>query len=277
MSKKQIAIVFFLSLFLTFNAFSQRKADQNSEAAAVSNDVQLSWNDRLVMHALRSIHSAEMAFQMTYGAGNFGTLQQLNTAELIDPILATGEKYGYNFSVVAFPASSVTPPTFEVRATPRIRRARYLSFYLNETCEIRGADKQGREAGAGDPVIEPCGASPRSENERLSMQSMRSIHSAQATYQATVGAGLFGSFEQLFQANLAVNGFALVRIYRGYSATMTTVPPTATMPARFVLKIVPTEYGRTGIRSFYIDETGVLRGADKHGLPADENDPPVEN
>jgi len=95
--------------------------------------------------------------------------------------------------------------------------------------------------------------------------------------QATYGNGLYGTFAELYQANLVVTGFALASVYRGCSATMTVTPPTTTTPARFVLKIVPQEYGRTGIRSFYIDETGVLRGADKHGLPADETDPPIDN
>jgi hypothetical protein len=34
-------------------------------------------------------------------------------------------------------------------------------------------------------------------------------------------------------------------------------------------------YGEMGIRSFYIDTSGIVRGADKNGAPADVNDPPV--
>lgn len=36
-------------------------------------------------------------------------------------------------------------------------------------------------------------------------------------------------------------------------------------------------YGVTGTRSFCIDQTGILRGADKGGKPVDENDPPIDS
>jgi hypothetical protein len=35
------------------------------------------------------------------------------------------------------------------------------------------------------------------------------------------------------------------------------------------------EYGKTGMMSFFIDESGVLRGADRGGAPASLADKPV--
>ena len=38
----------------------------------------------------------------------------------------------------------------------------------------------------------------------------------------------------------------------------------------------PIEYGKSGKRSFFIDQTGVVRGDDKGGGPATIADKPVE-
>jgi hypothetical protein len=279
MSKKHLVAVFLLLPLLAFSSqtFSQKKSNQNSEQIISSSDVQLTSNDRLVMHVLRTMHSAEMAYSATYGVGNYGNFSALLNADLIDPSYASGEKYGYHFTVSTRAATATMPPSFELKAVPALRRPRKLSFYLNEACEIRGADKLGREATADDPVIEPCGASPRTENERASIASMRTIHGAEMTYAATYGNSEYGTLAQLYDVDLVRTGFALAYIWHGYSSTTTVVHSTASTPARFSISVVPTEYGRTGLRSFYLDETGVLRGADKQGQPADENDPPVEN
>ncbi len=45
---------------------------------------------------------------------------------------------------------------------------------------------------------------------------------------------------------------------------------------KFEATATPAVYRKTGRRSFYIDQTGVLRGADIGGKPADVNAPPVE-
>lgn len=269
--------VMFLLFSFSFQTFSQKTFNQKSDQIISEADAELSSNDRLVMHVLRTIHSAEMAYSATFGTGNYGRLDELLATDLIDASLATGEKYGYRFTVsVQFPTAT-TLPSFEIKAVPAIRRPRRLSFYLNETCEIRGADKWGREATINDPVIEPCGASPHSENERYSILSLRTIHGAQMTYASTSGNGEYGTFAQLYDANLVRTGFALATTYKGYVCTMTVTPSTPSTPARFTISVVPQDYGRSGIRSFYIDEKGVLRGADKQGQPADENDPPIED
>lgn len=44
----------------------------------------------------------------------------------------------------------------------------------------------------------------------------------------------------------------------------------------FVLAATPVVYGKDGRRSFFLDSTGTLRGADKNGVVASADDPPVE-
>ncbi len=68
----------------------------------------------------------------------------------------------------------------------------------------------------------------------------------------------------------------------GYSIRYTITPPTAHLPEdeaskaeTFSLAASPTEYGKTGLRSFFLDSSGVLRGADKQGGIATASDPRI--
>ena len=271
--------MFVMFLIFTFSSqtFSQKTFNQKSDQIISGADVRLSSNDKLVIHVLRVIHSAEMTYADVTGAGDFADFNTLASSGLIDASIASGERYGYRFTVLAQQATSTSQPSFEVKAVPVIRRPKRLSFYINENCEIRGADKLGREATINDPVIAPCAVSTLAEYEKEQMLALRYTHSAQMTYAATYGNGEYGSFSQLYNANLIRFGFGSVDVYYGYSGTMVVTHSTTTEPPRFVIKVVPMQYGRSGRRSFYIDETGVLRGADKQGQPADENDPPINN
>src|SRR5262245_33915576 len=49
--------------------------------------------------SLRTIHSSEATYQATSGNGNFGSMTELNTANLIDAVLASNTKSGYTFVV----------------------------------------------------------------------------------------------------------------------------------------------------------------------------------
>ena len=45
---------------------------------------------------------------------------------------------------------------------------------------------------------------------------------------------------------------------------------------KYTLTATPRNYGKTGRRSFFTDETGLVRGANHKGEPATAADPPVE-
>jgi hypothetical protein len=49
----------------------------------------------------------------------------------------------------------------------------------------------------------------------------------------------------------------------------------ANRAARYELAATPSEYGKTGRRSFFLDSSGILRGADKQGVVADSTDPRI--
>ena len=68
----------------------------------------------------------------------------------------------------------------------------------------------------------------------------------------------------------------------GYAIRYSIVPAGGNAPAddankaeTFVLAATPTEYGKTGRRSFFLDSTGILRGADKQGGVATSTDPRI--
>jgi hypothetical protein len=44
---------------------------------------------------------------------------------------------------------------------------------------------------------------------------------------------------------------------------------------KFEVSAAPVEYGKTGKMSYYMDQTRMLRGADRSGASAIASDPPI--
>jgi hypothetical protein len=68
----------------------------------------------------------------------------------------------------------------------------------------------------------------------------------------------------------------------GYIIRYSVVPATDFAPGEdagkatnFSITSAPKEYGKNGRRSFFLDASGILRGADKHGAVATSNDPRI--
>ncbi|HEX8733732.1 MAG TPA: hypothetical protein VF721_00280 [Pyrinomonadaceae bacterium] len=264
MSKKYFALFFvgFLAFAFCPNVFAKYPPVQN---------------ERFVINALRQIYNAQVQYQASVGAGDFGHLAQLRQVNLIDGVLASGQKYGYFFTVTATSATPANPPQFVLTAVPRLyRKTGVRSFYIDHRCTLRGADKKGGQATINDPAIEPCVPAIINQNEALVILAFRTLHSAQATYQSTTGNGNFGTFFALLSAGLIGEDLAFGR-YRQYIFTCFTQAATSTTPASYKIWAIPLGYGETGIRSFYIDTSGILRGADIHGQVPTGNEPPIEN
>lgn len=119
-------------------------------------------------------------------------------------------------------------------------------------------------------------ASARAANEASSLSALRRIHSAQSTYQATTGNGQFGTLEQLIERELV--GPELGRpSHHGYKFTVTVTDGDFGEAPGFEAVAVPETYGSSGIRSFYVDETGVIRAANNRGAVATELDDPLDD
>jgi hypothetical protein len=106
------------------------------------------------------------------------------------------------------------------------------------------------------------------QNERIAIGVMYSILYAEFEYKKQKGNGSFGTLEQLIDAEL-VSKEPLER--SGYKFELTVTGD------RFEVSAVPVEYGKGGTLSLFIDNTRVLRAADRNGASATVADPPISN
>lgn len=99
-------------------------------------------NEGSAFSALRSIHSAQVTYLNTAGAGSYGTLANLGTERLIDEVLSTGTKSGYTVSCPAANLTAGPPPTFFVTAVPAdtgvVSRTGNRSFAVADDGIVRG-------------------------------------------------------------------------------------------------------------------------------------------
>ena len=75
-------------------------------------------NEGSALSAMRSVHSAQVTYLNTAGAGSYGDLASLGTERLIDVVLATGTKSGYTIECPAANLAAGPPPTFFATAIP---------------------------------------------------------------------------------------------------------------------------------------------------------------
>ncbi|HSE18065.1 MAG TPA: DUF4190 domain-containing protein [Pyrinomonadaceae bacterium] len=118
-------------------------------------------------------------------------------------------------------------------------------------------------------------AARRAANEASAMSSLRTLHAAEATFQATRGEGRFGTLNELAADNL-IDLKLSTGTKNGYHFTVEVTTDELNYPG-FTVVARPLTYRTDGIRSFYIDQTGVIRGADNAGGPSTKMDLPVDN
>jgi hypothetical protein len=109
-------------------------------------------------------------------------------------------------------------------------------------------------------------ASVPQRNEAVAKGSLRTVYSAEMTFRSTEGNGRFGTLDELTSANLISN--EAIEKY-GYRIEVTSGSE------KFEATAVPIEYGVSGTISYFIDETGNLRGGDHGGGPASASDQPI--
>lgn len=102
-------------------------------------------------------------------------------------------------------------------------------------------------------------------NETAAIARLRSIITAEQNYKAETGK--YGSLDELIKAQMI--GDPSQGKLGGYKYEITTNSKV------FQATAVPEEYGVTGKRSFYADQTGALRGKDKKGEKAGPGDPAI--
>jgi hypothetical protein len=268
MNAKTLSLKLFLVLLCAFSGSTTVAYGQSSPRL---------FSELHVIRSMRQIHSAEATYQATTGAGNFASLQNLRQIGFIDEALASGSKYGYVYVLSTTPfVPGQSAASFTVTATPRAyRKSGIRSFFIDTSGSLRGGDKNGQVATSADPFIDDCTNGSIQDNERCTIEDMRTLHSAQITYAATVGNGNYGTFPQLYLAGLIRSDLSDYNA-RGYLYQYQIVNREPNVnTASFKIWATPQVYGSTAVRSFFIDQTGVLRGGDKNGAQANESDPPI--
>jgi type IV pilus assembly protein PilA len=111
-------------------------------------------------------------------------------------------------------------------------------------------------------------------NEGSAISSMRRISSAEATYQSMFQR--YGTLDELAARELIPPTLAS-GTKNGYKFTIELKTNVFPNSDGFELVAVPVSYQSSGRRSFYIDESMVIRAADNHGRPSTQADAPLES
>ncbi len=116
-------------------------------------------------------------------------------------------------------------------------------------------------------------ASRRAANEGATIATLRKIHSAEATYQAIHER--FGELNELVADRLVDPELASGSRF-GYRFKVVVSRDEFQNQSVFSVVGVPVSYPSTGRRSFFVDESGVIRGVDSQGGEATKYDAPLD-
>jgi type IV pilus assembly protein PilA len=114
-------------------------------------------NEASAIATLRTLGNAEVTYVNTKGMGNFGDMDKLADAGLIDPQLKKGFKNGYVFIVTVTPSSSNTPPDYTITAKPLVSEGMSASgtrsFFLTVDGEIHYSNVKGMLADRNSDIL----------------------------------------------------------------------------------------------------------------------------
>ena len=104
-------------------------------------------------------------------------------------------------------------------------------------------------------------------DEMMAMGGLSMIANAEGVYKDNAGKGSYGSLDNLVKEKLVQKEFL---DQYGYKFEVIVSGD------HFEATATPVEYGKTGKRSFFVDQTGVVRGDDHNGGPANAMDKPAQ-
>jgi hypothetical protein len=105
------------------------------------------------------------------------------------------------------------------------------------------------------------------------INALKAIHTAESNFKAKSGS--YGTLEQLAAERVLDKKYASAT-QSGYALELIITGDKPAPNASFAVQATPQSYGVSGRRSFYIDHTGVLHGADNEGGAAAASDPAIE-
>lgn len=112
-------------------------------------------------------------------------------------------------------------------------------------------------------------------NEAWAVRILRTLQSSEATYQVTAGNGNYGTLAELRKQGL-IDHVVAAGHRAGYLFRVRVEKFSSESPSSFEVLAVPRKYGRTGRRSFYVNQTGAIVAADRKGEEANAGDDPLD-
>lgn len=103
--------------------------------------------------------------------------------------------------------------------------------------------------------------------EMMAIFALNQIADAENTFKRDKKKERYGTLEELVGERLVEKEFVA---HLEYAIELNAVGD------RFEARATPKSYGKTGRRSFFVDENGAVRGADHKGQPASADDPPID-
>ena len=99
-------------------------------------------NEGSAQQSMRTISSAEATYLNTAGAGSYGTIAMLGSQSLVDSVLASATKSGYDFTLGASQLSAGPPAQFWAYALPTttsgVGQTGTRRFAISEDGVLRG-------------------------------------------------------------------------------------------------------------------------------------------
>lgn len=244
-------------------------------------------NETAAIASLRDLATAQAIFREADkdgdGVADYGTLRELFKANLIDGALGSGEKSGYLFQLTLGRGEDKRGlQHWSLVASPKSPGETGLrSFFVDETTVLR-VEKKGKASaqsrrldavrseeeaeGAREQLDLRAGRSVK-ENEEAALKSLKSLHAAQRTFRLGDkdgdGTKNFGSLKALHKADL-------IDRYLGAGTRMGFVfklvlgsPGDSKGEYLYAVTATPLKRGLSGERSFFMDQTGVIRVSEK--------------
>lgn len=251
-------------------AFPGHYAAQRNNTSALA---RIPRHEATAIKTLKAIHSAEATYQSTTGNGQYGSWRELVNAGLLGRQLATGQRSGYRFHLHLRRRSGTASPLV-ITATPRsYGTSGRRTFTIDESGVIRFSARRNPTTARMRLLVDESGGI--AANETSAIASLRQIFSAQSMYQATAGNGDFGRLAELGKEKL-LNVVLAAGKKNGYLFKLRVEKTSSESKSFFEVSAVPVIYQGTGVRSFFLDDSGVIRAADKGGAEATVDDAPID-
>ncbi|MBX7220258.1 MAG: hypothetical protein K1Y36_09970 [Blastocatellia bacterium] len=111
-----------------------------------------------------------------------------------------------------------------------------------------------------------------SNNEKGIVEALRNLASSEARFAIGMGKGKYGTLSELRRAGEIGTDIESGKV-KGY--VIEIIVNNSDKPPSFSIFATPAQYGKTGRRSFVIDESTTVHGNDRRGDRATANDPEI--